>query len=91
MARIKQEQAIAVAGSAAVLAAMAANADFTNRVTAGTADAGFTEFSASVSFQDADGNECTLIAYWFHADDEVDSAESLDQLTWGNPDEYEVV
>ena len=53
------------------------NVDFTNRVTGN----GHTEFSASVKFEDEDG-EGTLVMLVLVPDEEVDAHEELDQIDW---------
>ena len=82
--RITREEAIKLAGVETVEAAERSHAVFTGRVTDGTPDHGFTEFSANVS---------NVTMYVLVETDEVKKAEELDQIDWDSAiedAEYEV-
>jgi len=72
---LTSEQAEAQVGTEAVKTVESKNCQPTNRVGYNGASQGddSTEWSASVSCVDADGNDCTLIAYYYtsNEDDEI--------------------
>jgi hypothetical protein len=55
-------------------------ADFTNRVQTDGDDS--VEFSASITFEDADGNEGILTAYYYQSQADIDSVDDLGMLDW---------
>ena len=78
---LSRAQAVEIAGKAAVKAVEAENCDFTSRLM----PAGFEdviEFSASAPCTDADGTDCTLVAYYYQTAADVAEAEGLDHLDW---------
>lgn len=77
---LTREEAIQEVGLEAVQQVESANCDFTNRVqTDGDPNV---EFSASVPCMDAEGETCTLTAYYYQDPDDLDRAENLDELEW---------
>ena len=87
---MSREQAVEIVGEAAVNNVERENCDFTNRVQCD----GDTrvEFAASVSCEDTEGNDVTLIAYYYIEQSELDANEdnSLDVFNW-KIEGYEVV
>lgn len=83
-----REQAVAMVGEVAVDKVDRENCDFTNRVQCDGDTR--TEFSASVRCEDREGNEVTLVAYYYQEQADVDAVENLDELNWGIHG-YEVV
>ena len=87
---MNREQAVEMVGEVAVDKVERENCDFTNRVQCD----GDTrvEFSASVSCQDAEGNDVTLTAYYYIEQANLDANEdnSLDVFDW-KIEGYEVV
>lgn len=77
---MNREQAVAMVGEVAVDKVERENCDFTNRVQ--TDGDSRTEFSASVRCEDKDGNEVTLVAYYYQEQADVDAVENLDELNW---------
>ena len=78
--KMTREQAIREAGLLAVETLETENCDFSGRVqTDGDLSV---EFTASVSYTDADGERRTLIAYYYQMQDALDQVEDLDQLDW---------
>lgn len=77
---LTREQAIEEAGLAPVLELDKENVEFTNRVQCDGDDS--VEFSASVSFLDADGDAMTLTAYFYQSSEGVERCENLDELEW---------
>ena len=77
-----RNEAIKEAGIKTVEAVETENVDFTNRVTDGTNDAGYVEFSASVDFVDNDDNACILTMILLIDEDEVNASDDLDQIDW---------
>ncbi|MDA8521967.1 hypothetical protein [Acidovorax sp. NCPPB 4044] len=75
---LTRDQAIAAVGAAAVDAVEYVNCDFTNRVTGD----GTVEFSASVGAKDEDGEDVTLVAYYFQDAEALDGVEDLSDLDW---------
>ena len=90
---LTREQAIEIVGLAAVEKIDVEECDFTNRV-------GFNgncqgddevEFKASVSCEDKDGNDVSLVAYYYQDADAVDEAgDDLGALGW-KIEGYEVI
>lgn len=87
---LTREQAVAIVGEQAVDAVERENCDFTNRVQCD----GDTrvEFAASVLASDTEGNEVSLIAYYYIEQDDLDANEdnSLDVFDW-EIEGYEVI
>jgi len=91
--KLNREKAIEIAGVSAASAVAKANCDFTNRVGYNGSVQGDAqvEFSAAVSCTDKDGQDCTLIAYYYQDADDVDAAgDDLSNLDW-EIEGYEVV
>ena len=63
------------------------NCDFTNRLQTDGDDA--VEFAASLPAVDRDGNDCTLIAYYYQNPEDID-CEDLGSLDW-EIEGYEIV
>lgn len=80
---LTREQAIEIVGEDAVAKVDQKNCDFTNRVGYNGTCQGDdeVEFSASVSAEDKDGNDASLIAYYYQGAEAVDGNE-LDCLDW---------
>lgn len=79
--QLTKDQAIAIVGEAAVAAVEKENCDFTNRLQCDGDDR--VEFAASVACKDADGNDATLIAYYYQTQDALDSAgDDLSNIDW---------
>ena len=85
---LSREQAVAIVGEAAVAKVDAEGCDFTNR-TQCDGDTR-TEFSASGRCEDKNGEDCTLTAYYYQEQADLDAVEGLDQLDWV-VEGYEVV
>lgn len=79
--RISREEAIKQVGISNVVLLEKENVDFTNRLTSGTKDFGWVEFSASISCN-VNGENITLTMYVFVDEDEIDTFEDLDQIDW---------
>lgn len=85
---MNREQAVAMVGEVAVDKVERENCEFTNRVQCdGDTRA---EFAASVRCEDREGNEVTLVAYYYQEQAEVDAVENLGELNW-EISGYEVV
>ncbi len=71
---ITREQAIAIVGLAAVEKVEALNCEPTNRVgfNGGCQGNSLTEYSATVSAEDTDGDSCNLTAYYYLKKDQED-------------------
>ena len=86
MNRLNREQAIAAVGNELVESLDFANCEPTGRVGFNGKCQGDAqiEWSASVSFKDADGFNCHLVAYYYTTeDDELYAAESgWDSINW---------
>lgn len=81
-ANLSRAEAISVVGEAAVNLVDADNCDYTNRCMQAHEDH-LVEFSASISCVDADGCECSLIAYYYQEQTDIVEAEGqLDVLDW---------
>ena len=79
--QVSKEQAIAIVGVEAVNAVARENCDFTGRIM-DMADDGV-EFSASVSAANKDGEDCTLTAYYYPTQGELDGAgDDLSNVNW---------
>ena len=89
---LTREEAIKIAGEAAVNAVETENCDFTNRVGYNGSCQGDSEveFSAAVKCADADGDEATLVVYYYQSAEAVDSAQELGDLDW-QVEGYEIV
>jgi len=86
---LTREQAVAIVGEAAAAKVDAGNCDFTNRLMDDNDDR--VEFSASVRCEDKDGTECTVIAYYYPTQQELDDAgDDLSNVSW-EIEGYEVV
>jgi hypothetical protein len=82
---LTREQAVAIVGEAAVAAAEAANCEPTNRVGYSGACQGDAEieWSASASAKDQDGTACTVTAYYYTSQEEIDAAgDDLSNVDW---------
>ncbi len=77
---LTRAQAINEAGEKAVENLDEENFDFTGRVQTDGDDS--VEFSASVLYTDSEGEQGTLIAYYYQAQDELDGVEDLSMLDW---------
>ena len=77
-----RNEAIKEAGIETVEAVDIESVDFTNRVTDGTVDQGYVEFSASVDFSKND-DDCSLIVYVLVDEDEVaEAGDDLGNVDW---------
>jgi len=85
---MNREQAVAMVGEVAVDKVERENCDFTNRVQC-DGDTRI-EFAASVRCEDREGNDVTLVAYYYQEQADVDAVENLDELNW-EISGYEVV
>lgn len=82
---LTREQAVAIVGEAAVSKAEAANCEPTNRVGYNGACQGDAEieWSASASAEDKDGTDCTVTAYYYTSQEEIDAAgDDLSSVHW---------
>lgn len=88
---LTREQAIELVGLAAVETVETESCDFTNRVGYNGACQGDdeVEFKASVSCDDKDGDEVSLVAYYYQDADDV-KENDLDCLDW-RVEGYEVI
>lgn len=77
---LTREQAVAAVGEKAVDAVERKNCDFTNRLQCDGDTR--TEFSASVSCEDENGDDVTLIAYYYQEQSDIDAVEQFDDLNW---------
>ena len=77
---LTREAAIALVGEDAVKAVESQNCDYTNRVQTDGDDS--VEFSAGVRARNKDGDQVTLLAYYYQDQAAVDAAEQLDELDW---------
>lgn len=89
---LTREQAVAIVGEAAVAKVDAERCDFTNRVGFNGSVQGDdeVEFSAGMACEEKDGNEVTLIAYYYQDAADVDATDDLGSLNW-EIEGYEVV
>ena len=76
--RMTREEAIEAVGIEAVKKVEEENVDFTNRVTDGTKDFGYVEFSSGIVLENGD----RLYMYCFVDQDIMDEVEELDQIDW---------
>ena len=90
---LTREQAIAIVGEAAVDKVDAENCDFTNRVGYNGSMQGDdeVEFSASLSCEDKNGYEVSLIAYYYLDADTLDKVDGLDEISEWEIEGYEVI
>lgn len=82
---LTRAEAVAIVGAEAVAKAEAANCEPTNRVGYNGACQGdeLIEWSASASAQDKDGTACTVTAYYYTSQDEIDAAgDDLSNVDW---------
>ena len=90
---LSREEAVAIVGETAVSKAESANCEPTNRVGYNGACQGddLIEWSASASAEDKDGTDCTVTAYYYTSQDEIDAAgDDLSNVDW-KISGYEVV
>jgi hypothetical protein len=87
--KLTRDQAVEIVGEAAVAKVEATNCDFTNRLMPNCDD--IVEFAAAVRCEDNDGMECTLIAYYYPTQEELDDAgDDLGNVPW-EIEGYEVI
>jgi hypothetical protein len=82
---LTRSEAVAIVGEAAVATAEAENCEPTNRVGYNGAIQGedLIEWSGSASAEDKDGNECTVTAYYYTSQEEIDAAgDDLSNVNW---------
>lgn len=84
MNRIRKEQAIAVVGAAVIKALECESVDYTGRLTDGTANNGYTEFSASIDATDLAGEPVTVTMYVFISSDHLIDCDDLSNLDWAS-------
>lgn len=78
---LTREQAVAIVGEQAVAKVEAESCDFTNRLMDDNDDR--VEFSAGVLATDKDGQECTLLAYYYPTQAALDAAgDDLSNVDW---------
>jgi hypothetical protein len=77
---LTRDQAINICGIDAVDKLDKLNCDFTNRVQTDGDNA--VEFSASIECIDSDGDDCTLIAYYYQDQGKIDGTDDLGSLDW---------
>jgi len=77
---LTRDQAINICGTSAVNNLDRLNCDFTNRVQTDGDDA--VEFAASIKCTDDNGDDCTLIAYYYQDPDDIDETDDLGSLDW---------
>lgn len=89
---LTREQAVAQVGEATVGNVDSESCNFTNRVGYNGSVQGDVEveFSASVSCEDKDGCECSLIAYYYQDANDVDATDDLGSLNW-EIEGYEII
>ena len=90
---LTRAEAVAIVGESAVSKADAANCEPTNRVGYNGAIQGddLIEWSGSASAEDKDGTACTVTAYYYTSQDEIDTAgDDLSNVDW-TISGYEVV
>ena len=82
---LTREEVIAIVGESAVAKAEAANCEPTNRVGYNGAIQGddLIEWSGSASAEDKDGTDCTVTAYYYTSQEEIDAAgDDLSNVDW---------
>lgn len=82
---LSREQAIAIVGAASVDAVDAKGCEPTNRVGYNGACQGddLIEWAAGVSAEDKNGESCTLVAYYYTSQEEIDAAgDDLSNVDW---------
>jgi hypothetical protein len=78
---LNREQAVKLVGEKMVEAVESENCDFTNRLQTDGDDA--IEFSASVQGEDLSGEDCTLVAYYYQNQEDLDAAgDDLGNCNW---------
>jgi hypothetical protein len=78
---LTREQAIAIAGEQLVVKVGSQNCEPTNRVMTDNDDR--VEFSASVNFDDQDGNDSVLTVYYYPTQEQLDNAgDDLGNVNW---------
>ena len=90
---LTRDQAVAIVGEAAVAKAEAANCEPTGRVGYNGACQGddLIEWSTCASAEDKDGTDCTVTAYYYTSQEEIDAAgDDLSNVGW-TISGYEVV
>ncbi len=75
---LTRNEVIKMIGEAPVIRVENENCDYTNRVM--DTDE-YVEFSATIDFINKDKENCTLAAYYYQLDEDVENNE-LDQLEW---------
>jgi hypothetical protein len=86
--QLTREQAIKQAGLKNVVRLDYENCEYTGRVQTDGDDS--VEFSASILFRDDDDLQCTLIAYYYQQDEDLEGVEDLSMLDW-EIEGYEIV
>lgn len=82
---ISREEAVAIVGEAAVSKAESTNCEPTSRVGYNGACQGddLIEWSASASAEDKDGKACSITAYYYTSQEEIDDAgDDLSNVDW---------
>lgn len=82
---LTREQAVAIVGEAAVAKAESANCEPTNRVGYNGAIQGddLIEWAGSAAAEDKDGAACTVTAYYYTSQEEIDAAgDDLSNVDW---------
>lgn len=82
---LTREQAVAIVGEAAVAKAEAANCEPTNRVgyLGGMWGDDLIEWAGSAAAEDKDGTDCTVTAYYYTSQQEIDAAgDDLSNVDW---------
>ncbi len=78
---LTRAQAVAIVGEAAIAKVDVTDCDYTNRLMDDCDDR--VEFSAAVHCEDADGRRCTVIAYYYPTQQELDDAgDDLGAVDW---------
>lgn len=86
--KLTREQAIQKVGAKAVESVEAENCDYTGRLqTDGDTSV---EFSASVHCTDTEGMPCSLIAYYYQAEDDLEDVDDFSLLDW-EIEGYEII
>jgi len=76
--QLTRDQAVAIAGEAALSRAEGANCDYTGTCR----NDGLTEFAAHAQGLDQDGVAITVSVYYYQDEQAAKDAESLDSLDW---------
>ena len=78
---LTREQAVAIAGEQLVTKVESKNCQPTGRLMTDNSD--LVEFLASVNFDDADGNDRVLTAYYYPTQEQLDNAgDDLSNVDW---------